>query len=989
MTEIHEEHQLEATTLERTLRAIEEALSRQEDFWFAGGADNYANRLLNYGLREDILQQLQEHGHEPYFARLDFEDARGAQSVYFGHAHLGRMDLQSGQILDWRCDLYSLFLGGNAPSQRYHVKATGQEHQVQLRLKRRLDIRARALERISDTVDYRVRKVPAGSGVATSDREVAGASDEFLIGKLRGRGDPHLQDIVATIQADQDAIIRAPLQTTLLLHGVAGSGKTSIAYHRLAYLMFTDHGYSLTAAQMLVIGPNRTFLGYVRGLLPSLGVTGIPQMTFTEWVQERLGKEIALGAVTITDAVADALDDRRCRPEDRARLWNSARLRGSLRFGELVERHAARLASRVPLPRQDLTLTLRNEEREADLHIAVADIHALWTAIAADLPLAARREQLISRAMQHVSGEYSRMLGNPKLPADVLALRGARRAIRDYLQASWKRPNLLDTFEEIFQPGHLPDIARGLFSGEEQRLLRATRPTTSGGRGISKQRVVDISDLAGLTVLSGRLYGSPGKTWRHLVVDEAQDFSPLQMQLLMAACPSGSVTLVGDTAQSIHAYRGVEDWNEFDSVLPQENLARHLITQNYRSTKELVAFGNALLRSLWGDRALLSSVIQRQGPRPGMTATADAAQHDEELLRTVYEFIADGHQSVAVIAPDTASVTATGRLLEHHGLAHRIITGDAELGPEDLRGVVVVPAALCKGLEFAAVIVPDASEARYPADDRHAGSLLYVAISRALHDLHLIAAGRFTAWLDDAQEEADVDYTRLPHAPLKWAGVTLMQQLRAARVGRVPFSALSADIERRVHLLLREGRGAEVHEAYTAFGQVSSLTMNDVLLQMGHGEPSAFVEIALAEGLPEALRDAVTDQLVHLEDNGHPQAHAYRQRFEVLLSGSPNLTGQMMPSVSRAVQATDPELPVSAPETITSPDHLRSLLGGDARPMRKDLRITLLRHIDDILGAVPAEVRPLVAAGIRFNVFNLTTAHAARQAYLDTLGQEL
>ena len=923
MTEIHEEHDLEATTLERTLRAIGEVLSRQDDYWFAGGADNYTNRLLNYGLREDILQQLQEHGHEPYFARLDFEDARGPQCVYFGHAHLGRMGLQSGQILDWRCDLYSLFLGGNAPSQQYHVKATGQEHHVQLRLKRRLDIRARILERISDTVDYRVRKGLEGDSTERPGREQSGTSNDFLIGKLQERGDPRLQDIVATIQADQDAIIRAPLDAALLLHGVAGSGKTSIAYHRLAYLMFTDHGYGLKAAQMLVIGPNRTFLGYVRGLLPSLGVTGIPQMTFTEWALERLGKESGLGDVTITDPVADALDNRRRRLEDRTRLWNSARLRGSLRFGELVERHAAYLASRVPLPRRDLTLTLRREEHEAVLPITVADVRALWATLAADLPLAARREQLISRAMQHVSREYSRLLGDPQLPADVLALRGARRAVREYLQASWKRLNLPEVFEEIFQPGHLPDIARGLFSVEEQRLLRATRPSISSKKGDQRQKTVDISDLAGLAVLSGRLYGSPEKTWRHLVVDEAQDFSPLQMQLLTAACPSGSMTLVGDTAQSIHAYRGVEDWNEFDGVLPQEHLARHLITQNYRSTQELVTFGNALLSSLWGDRALMSSVIERNGPRPGMVATADAAQHDEELLRTIHQFTADGHQSVAVIAPDTAGVTAIGRLLERHGLTHRAITGDAELGPEDLRGTVVVPAALCKGLEFSAVIVPDASEVRYPADDHHAGSLLYVAISRALHALHLVTSGHFTGWLDDAQGEADVDYTRLPHTPLRWTGVTLAEQLRAARAGRTPFSAISTSIERRVHLLLREGRGAEVYEAYTAFGQVSSLTMNDVLLQMGQGEPSTFIRTALAEGLPEGLRDAVAAQLLRLEGDGHPQAEAYRQQFEALLDE--RWTSMVMPSMPPAVQVADPEASMSMSESVASPDHLRPL----------------------------------------------------------------
>lgn len=999
MTDTHPEYQAEAETLQRTLLAIEAALSRQTTTYFEGGGNNYTNRMLNQSLREDILVQLQEHGHDPYFARLDFEDARGDQCVYFGHAHLGRIGSHPGQILDWRCDLYSLFLGGNAPQQRYRVKATGREHQVHLRLKRRLEIDDRHLRRVADTVDHRAATRAGRSPQTTALRpaspvaDVSTAQDEFLIRRLTTRGDPRLQDIVATIQADQDAIIRAPLDSALLLHGVAGSGKTSIAYHRLAYLMFTDHGYDLKPEQLLVVGPNRTFLSYVRDLLPSLGVTGISQVTFSEWVWERLGKVAGVGPATFTDTVATALDDRQGRPEHRARLWSSARLRGSLRFRELIERHVARLTERAPLPTQELTLTLRKGEDEERFTLTPADVLTMWNALPAGLPLATRREQLIEQAMKAVTAAYTQLLDAPQTPDDAASLRGARRATREHLQANWKRLSLPDVFEEMFLPGHLPEIARGLFTPEEQRLLRSTRPVLPGGKA-ARQRPVDISDLAGLAVLSEYLYGTQGRSYRHLVVDEAQDFSPLQLHVLTRACPTGSMTVVGDTAQSIHAYRGIEDWQEFDDLLPASKAVRHLITQNYRSTQELVAFSNALLRTLRGDRALESRVIQRTGPRPAMTAAASASQHDALLSDAVRACVAAGHPSVAVITPDSAGVAAVTRVLDRAGLAHTVVTEGAELGPDDLRGIVVVPAALCKGLEFAAVIVPEASDERYPSGNAYAGSLLYVAVSRALHALHLLTTNRFSGWLEEAQASADTDFSRLPRPPLNWTGVTLTQQIRATRASGTPFADIADDVERRIHALVRGGQGTEVLEAYDTFGQLGTLTFNDVLIQSSAQDPDAFVHRALVAGLPEALRDAVEAQLTSLEQATHPHAPAFRQQYGRLLNPPSPVVAPGTPSRPAAVPAQP--LPTAVPANRPQPPvatlpqaALKQQLGKNIQPLPRKTRKALVRHRDAVLKAVKPEYRAVIDAGIEFNMFTAVTAQEARVAYRAATGQYL
>lgn len=354
----HPEHETEALRLERAVEAMEAALRHRAEHWFEAGATPYSNRVLNRGLRVDLLETLENHRDKPYFGRLDFRDHLGrSRSVYFGYAHL---DVPHGTVLDWRCDLYTLFVSGTARRQSYRVRHTGVTHTVELSLKRRLDIQARTLRSITDDVDW--RETPMSGPAAAPVQKPAEA---FLINRLAERGDPRLQTIVETLQVDQDAIIRAPAAGLRLVHGVAGSGKTSIAYHRLAYLLYQDHSERRRAEDALVIGPNRLFLGYVRDLLPDLGVRGVVQNTFADWVWRRMAetnRTLRSPEMVVQGPPLSGVNGR---------------LKGQLRFGTLLERYVVQLEQHLEFPAHPISFPITAEGHEERLVLTPFEVRTL------------------------------------------------------------------------------------------------------------------------------------------------------------------------------------------------------------------------------------------------------------------------------------------------------------------------------------------------------------------------------------------------------------------------------------------------------------------------------------------------------------------------------------------------------------------------------------------------------------------------------------
>lgn len=691
------------------------------------------------------------------------------------------------------------------------------------------------------------------------------------------------------------------------------------------------------------------------------------------------------------------LGEARLRKLDLERWWLSARVRGSLKFRQVLERHVQHLTAHPPLPTSELSSELKLEhDAEDKKHYVLApeDVANLWSQTGVDVPLVQRRDQLLSLAQGHFNDWFTREVGPVDSPEEVKEVRRQRALIRNHLTRSWKTIDVLETYEEVFQASHLSALARGVLSAAERNALRLTRPAKAArqkGDHPEQPLRIDLADLPGLFVLQQQLYGMPPAAYRHLVVDEAQDFSPLQMQILLDACPNRSVTIVGDTAQSIYAYRGIEEWDEFDALLPPTDIQKHLITQNYRSTAPIVAVGNAVQQALRGEKALLSRAIQRSGPRPRMAALATEEQQARHLLAQIRELGQTGHPSVAVILPGAGQVAEVSALLTRHQVEHQTLTEDQEVSPGTLRGVTVLPAALSKGLEFAAVLVPFADEEHYSRASRHEGHLLYVALARALHELRLCAVGRFTAWLDQAQQEAEVDYSRLARPPIVWTGQRLLAQLREARRRRVPFSEISGEIALRVEALLRKGQVEEVLEAYAQLGQVARPTLNDLLLVLAERDEELFVRRALDFRLPEALRERLEEAMERLAQQECPRLWVYQKRLDLLMVEGENPlsppTPAATPQKTGAITSPPPfRAGPPAPQLMSLVGLKRQLQPG-AQPLPKKVRKMILRYQTQVLEQVPVPLRALVEAGLQLNLFDERTAAAVRMAFRSVTGR--
>ncbi|MFC4427168.1 HelD family protein [Deinococcus navajonensis] len=726
----HPEHETEALRLDRAVEAMEAALRHHAEHWFEAGATPFSNRVLNRGLRADLLETLETHRDKPYFGRLDFRDHLGqSRSVYFGYAHL---EVPHGTVLDWRCDLYTLFVSGTARKQSYRVRHTGATHTVELSLKRRLDIQARTLRSITDDVDWRETPVSGPPAVPAQK-----ASETFLINRLAERGDPRLQTIVETLQVDQDAIIRAPAAGLRLVHGVAGSGKTSIAYHRLAYLLYQDHSERRRAEDALVIGPNRLFLGYVRDLLPDLGVRGVVQNTFGDWVWRRMaetnrtlrGPEMVVHGPPLSGV--------------------NGRLKGQLRFGTLLERYAARLEQQLDFPAHPLSFPITADGHEERLVLTPFEVRTLHRlALQGGNGTDARRERFLDLGRDHVRKWFRGVFSIR--PDTEGALSSLTRSVTARLSRVWPRPDLVRAYTGVFAMEVLQRHGTDLYSADELTGLAAGAPGSATGEDGLSRTVLEPADHAGLHVLNRALYGETPGRYTHIVVDEAQDLAPLELaQLLMSSRPL-SMTLVGDTAQSIHAHGGVDDWSELTAQLPADQVHLHVVRRNYRSTREIVGFCNGVLRAVQGPRAVLSEPVDRSGSSPVVRRVSTTAELVGAVRESVLKLQSAGLRNIAVITRTPAAALELAEALNRRQVACRLLEDpDGDVAMKAITGVLVIPAALAKGLEFEGVVVHDASEAAYPGGDARVGALLFVAVSRALHALHVLYVGAPSAFLGD------------------------------------------------------------------------------------------------------------------------------------------------------------------------------------------------------------------------------------------------
>jgi DNA helicase-2/ATP-dependent DNA helicase PcrA len=704
-------YQEELQQLENIAAEIDRQLQYSQDTPRYNGHDFTEQALEN--VRETNRSSLAIATNEPYFGRLDFqeEDKKQATPLYIGKVGVANDATGELLVIDWRAPVASLFYSftGGDESSTYESPEGTIEGLVYL--KRNLVIRKKILQRVVDTY--------------VKGRDNHSVGDEFLLYRLGENKDNRLRDIVSTIQAEQDRIIRSTKNTPLIIQGVAGSGKTTVALHRLAYLLY-QYRENIRAEKMIIFAPTTMFLDYISNVLPELGVGGIQQTTFSEWVLDLLDSE-----VTLTDP-ANKLEQwfslGASRPELNDQV--SGRFKGSIRFLHYIEDCLNRYEAAF-VPEKDF-------EAWEDVILPAQTIKDWFTIEYKHYPLSKRRERVIARIKRWVEIERN------KIPEEHLKKdlkKKANQRLRSYLKAcpdytpfsfykllfkKTKRPEFLSDDLLTFIPPDVIDSSNRLFRSKE----------------------VEQEDLAPLLYIRNKLQGiERNQYFDHVVIDEAQDFSPFQLALVKEQTRGNSFTILGDLSQGIHAYQGILHWKEFMDLFEDNEATYYQLDRSYRSTQEIIYFANEVISSV-DQPVVLANPVFRSGEKVKV-AQFSAEERISTMIKVVAHLQAGDADTIAVVGRTEEECRELHEALEEAGLLATFIhSKQRKYGG----GLSVLPIYLTKGLEFDAVLLVDVDATHYEQTAQDS-KLLYVGCTRALHDLWLLYSGEPSPLIKNMDEE--------------------------------------------------------------------------------------------------------------------------------------------------------------------------------------------------------------------------------------------
>ncbi|WP_369378157.1 ATP-binding domain-containing protein [Streptomyces sp. cg36] len=634
---------------------------------------NWVNAAVLQRQIDDRIKALADLAHTPlFFGRLDYLHAPGAElaegaggeQFYIGRRHVHDAGGDT-MVIDWR-----------APVSQPFYRASKKDP-MDIGLRRRFgytggDLTAYEDEHLSDPAE-----------TAATSKLLQAEIERPRVGPMR--------DIVATIQPEQDEIVRSGLGGSVCVQGGPGTGKTAVGLHRVAYLLYA-HRERLARTGTLVIGPNASFLHYIEQVLPALG-------------------ELEVKQATVDDLVAHV----EVKGADEA---PAAIVKGDARMAEVLRRA---VRSHVTPPTEPLVVVRGSRRWRVPAYELAEIVQELRER---DIRYGAARDALPQRIAHTV---LVRMEQAGEAPDDRVQDAVARNsAVKALVKAVWPPidPAKL-VLRLLSDPEFLAVHAEGVLSAEEQKAILWARPARSvkGAKWSAADAVLidEASDLVARTHSLG-----------HVVVDEAQDLSPMQYRAVGRRCSTGSATVLGDLAQGTTPW-ATASWAEALRHLGKADAVVEELTAGFRVPREVIAYASRLLPSISPGLAPVESV--RETPGSLAVRASDPAALDADVLAACREAL--GHEgSIGLIAAD-ARVPALAGALTAAGLAF-LDPGEETTAESRL---TLVPASLAKGLEYDYVVLDEpAAVVDGEPDERTGLRRLYVALTRAVSGLTVVHA---------------------------------------------------------------------------------------------------------------------------------------------------------------------------------------------------------------------------------------------------------
>ncbi len=655
------------------------------------------------------IQRIKE---KPYFARIDFKENGKSikDKLYIGK--IGIIDLDGKIIVtDWRAPVSTLYYDSNLGNVEYN--APDGKIRGNMSLKRQIIIEKEDVKSIYD-VD------------SVSD-------DELLKPYLGASADSRLKNIVASIQGEQNNIIRKSIEKNLIVQGVAGSGKTTVALHRIAYLMYNNSD-KYKANQFMVIGPNKFFINYISNVLPDLDASNAVQLTFeelaTEYTKEKLSFEDS------TKKIADITDGK-------LNIIYS-KFKSSIEYKKLLDKYLNNIENR--LISNDGLVINNIKVLEKDFIMKIYN-ETIGESIAQRLELTAK---ITANRIKNDDEIYNKiktqMFEIEKSQSDIESKRkiakkeiemlkeltnfGFEKQLKKFLDiSSVKAINIYKDFVNNVDK---------LYSKDKINIKEFQKYTIES----LNKKIIENEDIAPIMYIKLILFGNDEfKNIKCVVIDEAQDFGLFSFIVLRKILSNAVFSIFGDMAQGIYSYRAIDNWDEIDNKV-FEGSEYLKLSKSYRTSIEIMNEANKISEAIGFGRA--NPVIRNSGPI--VKTKINKKDKIKYISNRVKEYLKQGYKSIAIIYKNQDKMIELNKHFKEQGIASEIIYKDQK---NYNGGVCILTSYLSKGLEFDVVIIADCDEERYNHEDILDMKLLYVSMTRALHKLELIYENNICKYLKE------------------------------------------------------------------------------------------------------------------------------------------------------------------------------------------------------------------------------------------------
>lgn len=669
------------------------------------------------------LKTLQNLKRTPYFGRIDIQDPgkNKPETLYIGTASLMNDDKTAFLIYDWRAPISGVYYNGTLGEVRYETP-NGIRETVLIK-KRQFTIKDGQIVNMFDT------------------NETVG--DELLQAALGEQNDQYMHNIVATIQQEQNDIIRDTHSDLLLVQGVAGSGKTSAVLQRIAYLLYHSRT-ALNADQIVLFSPNRLFSHYISQVLPSLGERNMRQVTMSGFIRRRFeGLQV--------ENIFERYEKRQRASKQDRRIANF--LESQIAMND-IHRYASHL--------MDEQLQFSNITFEGRVFFTAEHIQELYqeqpNAMKAANRMVQLKNKLIRELQRRVKEEAKKDWVAKELDSlDTQQLHNlyGKKTIDDfrdedeqyaYLAYRWAKRRLRIVADAIYNDyfidvySQYANWLRQLSLPKEIHQEEWQRMIANYSNELEMHRL-EMMHAAPLMYLRDLLMGTgQNHSFKYVFVDEMQDYSVAMMIYLRHAFPGAKFTVLGDSEQAL--FKPLELPEQLLERLSKTLVAKHpnliSLRRSYRSTKEITDFAKALLPD--GDRIMS---FTRHGQRPALLVRSSVNAVEQALQDSVEKYY-EQYETVAVLTKNQEQAQQAYRQLRRQfSNVHLLDMNDTELPS----GILVLPVYLAKGLEFDSVIAYDVSQANLKGTDEI--GMLYTMATRAMHDLTMISNGQVSTAINE------------------------------------------------------------------------------------------------------------------------------------------------------------------------------------------------------------------------------------------------